>query len=234
MKNKAIKSLILLIMTTLSVSVFGQYNSDPQTGNAAVLKSSKYEYTVDFTEGNSYQWTVTKGGVAVTEGIENADTHTVTITWNGIGTYEVKVVETSANSCTTTKTFAVEVKDNDFEVVWDINDWCTADKQCAVKDFTITFKLSEGKYPATMTFKLLDEDNTDHGNGKTITSNEQGEFSISITDFVVKLGHDDYVTPFEILSLTDKYGVEPTNIDAVKTHNLTIHRYPNTSDIQHN
>lgn len=88
-------------------------------GPASVLTGSTTTYSVTNTSGNAYVWSVNGLGT-----VDNSTNSTINIDWgNATGTATLTLTETSAgpNSCSTTVTYDIEVRDwpvitGDFEV----------------------------------------------------------------------------------------------------------------------
>lgn len=242
MVKKVVKISIMLIMIVLSTSAFAQtWTTDDQTNTGTpVIKGSTYSYRVDLHGTNTYVWTVRKrsddsvektitpvngGGYSVAEVLWDIDA----------GEYYVQVIEKNVDNggCETTKQFDVDVVVNSSSIIWGPIPpaFCSGEPS----DFTVTLTLENAQLPWSVEYSITDEAGTVHsGTASSPADKSSNVVTISITGFVINRGQLDYTSTFTISNAKDNYSLVPNNWSTIeKTKTITIHRNPDTSDINH-
>jgi len=229
------------------MGTFAQWAPDT---DQSLKETSVSKYRVNAQLGHTYTWSVVDpitgnpvdGAKYTLSSTQVADKNVATIIWNASGEYKVSVNDrVDATTCDSdnTSSFKVTVTDNKSLIVWDDTHWDNINNKCPEVNYTIQLSLSNANYKATVTYSFIDEGSYDHGkisgNGADIVaeSDDSGVFCITVNGFTVNPGDNNYEPEFIIKTISDKYGVVPTNLVAMKTHKLIIHKNPNTSAIEH-
>jgi len=211
----------------VNVSAVGKYQVVKQTGHS-------YTWSVIMASDNSdapaSAFTVTKG--------TQTGFSTVDIKWNTDGKYKVIVTDVvDLTTCTSVKmsVFEVEVVKNAVVLKWDDTQWNKVNEICAdVASREIKFSLENANFPAKAKVSFENEDGVDLGAALgELTSDKNGLFTLTLPLVAVDLGDGEFKSKFIITEIKDHYGVIPTDFDAKKEREMTIHRNPKTSPIKH-
>lgn len=233
-RRLGITVLLTMILSIAMITVKAQ-TSTPQQGGTAVFVGSSYNYMVGLHGGNSYAWTVTQTvGTSAAPTLTNEATRVVTILWNSPGTYRIDVEETTAApaSCSTTKSFIVEVIDNNSTITF-----ASVDPTCATTDPTTTVSqtltLTGGSAPWFLDYTITDV----LGTTNTITGENVGTSKDFSNIFNNTLGGVPQVYTVTITNAYDNYGMKPSSHDFVVdgdiVRSFVVNQNPATSAIQH-
>lgn len=115
--NKIISSILFLAFIAMCI------HADAQEGNASppdqqVMTGAEHIYSVEFHEGNSYQWNIelidAEGDVSQLTTLSAKNQFTVT--WNAAGNYRITVTEKTADNCEASRELVVRCSENNSDL----------------------------------------------------------------------------------------------------------------------
>lgn len=258
MKNLITKLIITLVVTMLSLSVFGQTSDADQTGADCLARGSKVKYEVklngDMVNGryqfNRYDWFIKSVDLS---GEKDADPSCFTVypsptanilelKWEKVGVYKIILNEKAPTGTCKARVnvMQVEVIDNSakntFEIELSNNDFCADD----LSSQTLKVNLIAGTnqdiaYPVILRYIIdgipgISEEWFSASEVQKDLTEDLTKDETQVAPRVIKKGLGNEIITLHVVSMKDKYDADV--IGPAKTK-ITVHRHPTQSVIKH-
>jgi len=253
MKKIAINLIVILALMLISAGAMAQNTgSSPYLGSTHTYTSAK----TSGMSGTNLSWSVSGGGTLTEIG---TDKLSASILWTAVGSYTVTVTETTADGCSTKRSFPVTVIANPFNLaVTAPSADCAAGSGTVIADgatspgnttvsYTVAFtgdntKTSTFDYALTTTTSAVINSVTISGGiytGTSLTGNDltipAGTSSFTVTIVIASRFDVQDVVKLAISDAKDFYGTPENNTAAANNEGTaTVHAVPNTSPISAN
>lgn len=258
------KKLTLLIAAFFSIaSAFAQITGAGEDGGTHdVYTGSNYNYSVllkqhdngGTMEDDAYLWEVFSDAgctAKITSGFTfdgaTASTNNVGVTWNTVGTYYLRIMQTGANSCYNLKTITVNVADP-ADMNFAFKDSPASSSDCAVNlsgdnlelDITLSGAslVHETARPAQIFYAITTTNGTDvtgkYANVNTTAATGAGDYTFTIPAAELMLDggnlQADGIFTITVTKLKDGAGTEKT-LTTPQVYTWTAHGLPAISPI---